>query len=121
MRTFNKTIAQDQPLNTDVTTDFVPLRNIILYTISANVTGTPSGSIYLEASADPETNDTQPSTNQPTNWAVITDSAFTLSAAGVTMWNVRDIGYNYVRVVFVDGSGGTSTATMNVVFNGKGI
>ena len=37
------------------------------------------------------------------------------------MWNVRDVAYNYVRVVYIDASGGTSSATMNVIFNGKGV
>ena len=122
MRVFNKQIATDVPLNADYTSAYVPLKSIVLYTISANITGTPSGSIYLEASADPETNDSVPlSTAPPTNWAVIADSAFTVSAAGVSMWNVQAVGYNYVRVVYVDGSGGTSAATMDIVFNGKGI
>lgn len=121
MRTFNLTVDTDVPMNANFESDFIPLKNIFMYSIAAIVTGTPGGTISLQASNDPETNDTQPSTNQPTNWVTIADSDFALSASGETMWNVRDVAYNYVRVVYVDSSGGTSTATMNIIFNGKGM
>lgn len=97
------------------------LKSIVLYSIAAIITGTPNGTLKLQASNDPETNDTQPSTNVPTNWADIANSSFTVTTAGETMWNIQDVGYNYVRVVYTDASGGTSTATMSIVYNGKGI
>lgn len=128
MRTFNKQITTAQILNANYSSPYVPLKNIILYTMAANITGTPTGSLKLQASNDPETNDTQynvtagaPPSVSPTNWVDITDSTFAVSASGETMWNVRDIGYNYVRVIYTDSSSGASTATMNIVFNGKGI
>lgn len=124
MRTNNKQINNATVMNTSFNSPAVPLKNIILYSIAANVTGTPTGTIKLQASNDPETNDTMPDgTPQPTptNWADITGSSFTLSAAGETMWNVSDVGYNYVRVAYTDGSGGASTATVNIVANLKGI
>ncbi len=123
MRTLNKQIATNVVLNTNVNSDFVPLKNIYMYSIMAIVTGTPTGTIKLQASSDPETNDTQPNMEalKPVNWADIVDSSFTLTTAGNTMWNVRETGYNYVRVVYVDASGGTSTATMSIIANCKGV
>lgn len=122
MRTFNKQIQSAVVLNTNINGPFVPLKNIFMYCIAANVTGTPTGTIKLQASNDPETNDTVPlSDNPPTNWADVSDSSFTLTTAGITMWNVSEIAYNYVRVVYTDTSSGASTATMTVVFNGKGV
>lgn len=128
MRTINKQITTEQILNVNYNSPYVPLKSIILYTMAAIITGTPTGSLKLQASNDPETNDTQynatasmPPAVGPTHWVDITDSTFAVSASGETMWNVRDIGYNYVRVVYTDSSSGASTATMTVVFNGKGI
>lgn len=122
MRTFNEQIQTNVTLNTSINGPYVPLKNIVLYTIAAIITGTPTGTIKIQASNDSETNDTQPlSNNPPTHWVDIDNSTFMVNSSGETMWNVRDIGYNYVRVVYTDGSSGASTATMTVIFNGKGI
>jgi hypothetical protein len=124
MRVFNKQIATAVPMDTDSFSPAVPLRFILYYCIAAIVTGTPTGTIYLQASNDPETNDTMPDGTpapQPVNWVTITNSPFVLSSSGETMWNVRDIGYNYVRVGYTDASGGTSTATMTIIVNCKGM
>lgn len=127
MRTFNKQIATAAAMNANYNSPYVPLKQIYMYTMAAIVTGTPTGSIKLQASNDPETNDTQTNATSgtapavgPTNWVDITSSSFNLTASGETMWNIYFVGYNYVRVVYTDTSGGTSTATMNIVFNGKG-
>lgn len=134
MRTFNRTVATSVPLNANYNSTYVQLKNIYTYSIMAVITGTPTGTIQLQASNDPETNDTQvnmsygagqnptnPPAVGPTNWATITGSTFMLTMAGNEMWNVDGVGYNYVRLQYVDTSGGTSTATMNIIFNGKGV
>lgn len=121
MRVFNKQISTGVLLNTNVDGPFVPLKSIFMYSIAAIITGVPTGAVRLQASNDPETDDTTPLSNHPpVNWVDIADSTFAVSSAGETMWNVRDVAYNYVRVVYTDTSGGTSTATMTTVFNGKG-
>lgn len=127
MRTFNKQIVAAQALNASFNSAYTPLKGIYTYAMAFIVTGTPTGSVKLQASNDPETNDTQtnatglPPAVGPTNWADITDSNFTLTASGETMWNVNAVGYNYVRVVYTDTSGGTSTATAKIIVNGKGV
>lgn len=133
MRTFNKTVATNVPLNANYNSPYVQLRNIYTYTMSAIITGTPTGTVQIQASNDPETNDTQvnvaygagqsptnPPSVAPTNWVTITGSPFAVSSAGEEMWNVNFAGYNYVRVQYIDASGGTSTARMTIIFNGKG-
>lgn len=128
MRVFNQTIATATALNANSNSAYVPLRSIYMYSIAAIITGTPTGTVKLQASNDPETNDTQTNATSgvapavgPSNWVDITDSLFTVTTAGESMWNVRDVGYNYVRVVYTDASAGASTATMKIVFNGKGV
>lgn len=133
MRLNNKQIAKNLALNANRNSQYQQLKSIFMYSISFIVSGTPTGSVKLQASNDPETNDTQVNTSYgagqsptnppavgPSNWADITNSTFALTTSGVTMWNVSEVAYNYVRVVYTDTSGGTSTATANIVYNGKG-
>lgn len=123
MRVFNNKIALDIPLNSDYNSPAVLLKSIYMYNIAAIITGIPTGTIRLQASNDPETNDCQPLGIPfpiPTNWVDITGSTFILTDSGETMWNVQGIAYNYARVSYTDASGGTSTATMTIIANGKG-
>lgn len=90
MRTYNKRIADSILLNTDYNSPFSELKNIYMYAIAAIITGTPTGTLKLQASADPETNTTIPLIS-PSNWVDIADSDFTVTTAGNTMWNVRDV------------------------------
>lgn len=122
MKTNNKQISTAQPMNVSSNSPAVPLKNVYLYSMAAIVTGTPTGTIKLQASNDPETNSTMPGgipQPLPINWVDIANSSFSLSAAGETMWNVTDVAYNYVRVVYTDSSSGASTATMNIIVNTK--
>lgn len=128
MRVINKQLSLNQALNVNSNSQYQQLKSIYTYAIQAIITGTPTGTIKLQASADPETNDTQYNTSAnlppavaPTHWVDITGSTFTVSTLnGSVMWNVVGVGYNYVRVVYTDTSGGASTATMTITFNGKG-
>lgn len=91
-----------------------------MFSIAFVVTGTPTGTVKLQASNDPETNTTVP-LDTPINWVDITGSDATVTAAGEVLWDAHDIAYNYVRVIYTDTSGATSLATANIIFNGKGI
>lgn len=134
MRTFNRLVANNVPLNANYNSPYVQLKNIYTYSMVFIVTGTPTGTVAIQASNDPETNDTQtntpttpgqtpgnPPSTAPTNWVTITGSPFALTSSGESFWNVNFVGYNFVRVTYTDGSGGTSTATAKIIFNGKGM
>lgn len=122
MRSTNKVLVAAQALNVSSNSVAQQLKNIYTYSMAAIFTGTPTGTVKLQASNDPETNALPDGTFQqpPSNWIDIANSTFTITASGETLWNVDAVGYNYVRVVFTDTSGGSSTATMKLVFNGKG-
>ncbi len=124
MKTYNKKISTAAAMNANSNSPACALKNIYTYSIAAIITGTPTGTIKLQASNDPETNTVIPlgvDAPAPANWVDITGSTFTLSAAGETMWNVNAVGYNYVRVVYTDTSSGMSTATMDIIVNAKGV
>ena len=96
-----------------------------IYSIQVVFTGTPTGSFKLQASADPAAQSVAylGKNSLPTNWTdePTASSTKTVSAAGSVMWNISWPGYNWVRVVYTDTSGGTSTAVVTVAsFNAKG-
>ena len=115
-------------MNTTLNSQALQLENMFGYAIQIVFTGTPTGTFKLQSSCDPVTKANQVFganglvTYTPTNWTDIANSSFTVAAAGNVEWNVTDVGYNYVRVVYTDGSSGGSTAIVTVAqFNGKGM
>lgn len=120
MNTANKILSSNVLMNTTINTEAVPLPNIYGYAIQAVYTGTPTGTLRLQASADAfkYANDAQPQV--PTNWTDITDTSVSISSAGSYMWNVIGVFYTFVRVVYSDSSGGMSTARLTTTINVKG-
>lgn len=119
MRTFNVQIATEADISNGYTSSSVPLKNILNYCITAIISGSPNGSIKLQASNDPETITNLPGGTpqpEPVNWVDVANSSFTINSSGNTMWNVNDVGYNYVRVVYT----GSGTAAVTIVVNAKG-
>jgi allantoicase len=120
MRVSNSDLMIDVVLDATRVSDAIPLPNIYGFAIQAVVTGTPNGTFKLQASVDAfkYANDNQPQV--PTNWTDIADSAFTFTSAGSFVWNFTGCFYTFVRLVYTDASGGSSTATVNAVINVKG-
>lgn len=127
MRTVNipNIIPSGTVMNTTINSSAIPLYQIYGYSIQAVYTGTPTGAFKLQGSSDPVPQAGSPSITAaptPVNWSDIANSSESISAAGNFMWNVFDVMYNWVRLVYTDSSGGTSTAIVTVsTFNGKGI
>lgn len=121
MKIYNIQFATDVDMNADITSDPLQLYEMFGYSIQVEFTGTPTGAFKLQASSDPIYKNAQVPP-APTNWSDITDSDYTVSAAGNYMWNVSDVMYNYVRLVYTDASSGMSDAVLTVgTFNGKGM
>ena len=125
MRTYNYPIPlSTTTMNTTITSPACQLYNIYGYAIQIVWTGTPTGTLKLQVSSDPvpqgPPNVIPPF--EPTHWSDLTDSPFAITAAGDYMWNVYDVMYNWVRLVYTDASGGTSTASItSLVINCKGV
>lgn len=113
-------------MNTTLNSLGFQLYNSFSFSFQVFFTGTPTGSCKLQASNDPAFSG-QPNANgsgldvQPVNWTDVKNSTFLVTAAGNVMWDYSDPGFNWVRVVYTDTSGGTSTAVISSsVFNAKG-
>lgn len=124
MKVYNISLASAQAANADFNSDAMQCYQMFGYSIQAEYGALINGTFKLQGSCDPvpQGSTSTPLTGAaPINWTDITNSSQAVSAAGSTIWNVTDVMYNWVRLVFTDGSGGTSTATFSARFNGKGI
>jgi hypothetical protein len=117
MKHYNIVLESNAVLNTNIASAPMQLLNIYGYALQVIVTGTPNGTFKLQASCDPFNNQ-----SLVTNWTDVANSPYTMTAAGTYMWNVTDVMYNYMRLVYTDASGGTSTATLVLAtLNTKGV
>jgi ribulose 1,5-bisphosphate carboxylase large subunit-like protein len=121
MKSSNSPLVTNTVMNQDFQSPAVSLVNIYGYAIQAVYTGTPTGTLKLQVSVDPVklANDVQPQV--PTNWVDLADSAFSITSAGIYVWNVENTMYTFVRMAYIDASGGTSTAVLNANINIKGV
>lgn len=94
------------------------LGHICNFAIQLVFTGSPVGTLRIQASADSGTPDggLSPQANGVTNWTDITASDVAITTAGNTMINVQNAGYNWVRLVYVStsGTGSLTSARANV-------
>lgn len=118
MQSYNKEFVVSQILNANYNSPAMEVHYQYVFCVVAKITGTPTGTIHLEASNDPF--QSQPPGYTPSNFNTIDNSTFTVTTAGITTWNYIGAGFNYVRVSYVDTSGGLSTATVEIRMNAKG-
>lgn len=120
---YNKAIYTAQSATNSFTSVAFQLERIYGYSIQAVYTGTINGSFKLQGSADPTGDFASPAnaTNIPTNWSDIAGTTNAVTTSGNYLWNMYDVGYNWVRVVFTDNGGGTSTGTVAMRINAKGV
>lgn len=126
MQVYSKPLFASLPLtmNTTLTSQAMQLWDIFGYSIQVVFTGTPTGSFKLQGSCDPiiKGNPAGQTPQTPAHWSDIENSTQSITAAGDFVYNVADSEYNYVRLIYTDTSGGTSTASLtSAIFNGKGI
>lgn len=115
-------------LNATRTSAIFQVYNAFIFAVQVVFTGTPTGNFKLQGSCDPAEKAigmgppyTNPTT-MPVNWTDIAGTTVTVSAAGSFIVNYADPGFNWVRVVYTDTSGGTSTAVVTVsTANVKGL
>lgn len=103
----------------------IDLNQTVMYSIQAVFSGSPVGTLKLQISNDivpvaPVAGNpvgSNPAANV-VNWTDYTGSSTAVSAAGNFVWNVFDVGYRWVRVVYTRSSG---TGTLNITYSGKSI
>jgi hypothetical protein len=117
MNQYHTPLVVNQPMNVTSASAPKPLYETRGYAIQAVYTGSSiDGTIYLTASCDPLMPDYVP---DPVNFTTIANSSFSITSAGVFIWNVQAPYYNYVVVNYTDASGGTSNGILNVSITAK--
>ena len=116
-------IPANTVMNTTIDSKPMQLLDSFIFNIQIFFTGTPTGTFKLQSSTDPAAASVAGGqiTNLPTNWTDVANSSFSVSAAGNVSWDYSWPGFNWVRVVYTDGSSGSSTAVItSATFNAKG-
>ena len=124
---YQNIIPANTVMNTTINSKAMQLLDSIIYGVQIVFTGTPTGNFTLQASCDPAAASVgtfqKTSVNNPVNWTTISGSSQAVSSAGSVLFSgslTQWVGYNWVRVVYTDTSGGTSTAVITVsTFNAK--
>lgn len=120
MKAMNEQILTASPMNVNIASAAIDVRFNFGYALQAVYTGsTISGTLKLQGSCDPATGYSP--IGGPTNWTDISNSSVVISAAGSQLYNVTDVMYNWVRLVYTDASSGTSDGVLTAIINVKGI
>jgi hypothetical protein len=120
MKQNNITLVSNTVMNQNINSNPVVLNSVYGYSVQAVYTGTPTGTLKLQCSSDPVANANGIMT-PPVNWNDIADSSYSVSSAGIYTWNVNGAFYNFMRLVYTDGSSGASTAVLNATVSVKGV
>jgi hypothetical protein len=120
--TINMTLSSNVMTGTNViTSEAVPTDQLWACAIQATWTGAPFGTLKLQATADaPDlTNQTSSGISTYAHWTDVLDSSYAVSSAGDHMWNIFDIGFRAIRVVYTNANG-TGTLT-SLKLSAKGV
>lgn len=106
MRIYNQLFLTAGDMAGSVTSSAEPLDYIYGFSIQAIYTGSPVGTLTLEAS------------NDNSNWVTVTDSSYSVTSAGNYMWNFTVSNFKWVRVVYTRTSG-TGTLSARIYARGN--
>lgn len=122
MRVFNDPLFTNIVLSANRTSSPIPLKSIFGFSVQANYTATPTGTFKLQVSTYPVQEGTTDIPQPPSNdWVDLANSSFPISSSGSYIWNVSDVQFTWVRLVYTDGSSGASTSVVNARINSKGM
>lgn len=114
-------VVSNGDMSANIVSDAMPLDQIYGFAVQAVYSGSPVGSIKLQASCDPFPLKSNVANGGPyvvQNWDDIVDSSIALPVANnIVTWNVNLAFYRFVRVVYTFTSG---TGTLNVNLSVKG-
>lgn len=106
-------------VNASFNTGAVFLEHVNHYSVQMVVTSTLAGTVKLQASMDigPKLQGGYDTANAVSNWNDITGATSSVSNGSPVIFNVSNVGYRWVRVVFTFSSG---SGTVVMTFGGKG-
>lgn len=106
MRVFEYQLVSAHSMAESYTSPSQSLNQTSMCCVQAVFSGVPVGSLKLQIS------------NDNSNWSDYTGSDYAVTTAGNVSWNVSNIGFQYIRVVYTRTSG---TGSLSITVNGKGV
>lgn len=106
MKIFEYQLVTNQSMTSNFTSPSQQMTYMINACIQAVFTGTPNGTLSLQVS------------NDNVNYTTYTGSSTAITGAGSFAWLIGDIGFPWVQVVY---SASSSTGTLSITVNGKGV
>lgn len=113
-------IITDGDMSDDIESIGIDMNQIALGSIQAVFTGSPVGTLKLQFSNDivpVPANGADDLASAVVNWTDYSGSSQAISAAGDFAWNLTNVGYRWLRLVYVFSSG---TGELNASYCGKG-
>lgn len=111
MNNANKKIVSGQSMAANYTSPTIDVNQVYGLSFQAVFTGSPVGSFKLQVSSQDV-----PSTGDVTEWSDVADSETAISAAGNVFYNVTDVFFHWVRIVYTFSSG---TGSLNISYMAK--
>ncbi len=118
MRFDNTLIVNASDASVTIISSPVTLESIYGFAIQSVFTGSPVGTLKLQASCDPGTVTAGAYGTNVNNWNDIPGYSTAISSSGNTMYNLDAQFYKWVRLVYTATSG---TGTLSARFNAKGV
>lgn len=112
MRRDNDPIVTNQDMGSSFNSIPILLEHIQMAAVQVFFTGTPNGTFKLQGSCTPVQNN-----GVAPDWSDIAGSSIAITGAGDIIYNITDIGYDQMRLVYTR-SGGTGTANARAVVKG---
>lgn len=113
--------AATKSMAATITSDPFPMKNMTLMAVAVTVSSSssPVGTIKLQACCDTGVgiDGSMQGITGLSNWVDITSASQAITADGTTLFDLRDVPYRWVRVVYTRSSG---SGTMAVHVNAKG-
>ena len=121
MRIQNKALTlSGTDMESDITSDPIWLGHIANYSIQVVFTGSPDGTLKLQASNDFGARDGSLDQVSIDHWTDIIGSSQNITASGDHTWTVENAGYRWVRMVWTDSASSDADIT-SARFNVKGV
>lgn len=106
MRIFEYKLVSAGDMSGNITSNKQQLNHIAMASIQAVYTGSPVGTLKLQISNDDIT------------WTDYSGSGAAVSGAGDFMWNISNVAFPLIRVVYTKTSG---SGSLDITVNGKGV
>ena len=97
-------VVENGDMSADIISSALDLSFVRFGSIHAVFTGSPNGSLSLEFSNDIIEVGSDPS-SAVVNWTAYSGSSYSLSSSGQYMFNISNMGYRWLRLVYTATSG----------------